>query len=1015
MSSRRRCMSEVTDCAKCDTNDESDVKHTKSGDQNNSQIPRYIGGGRQRRHSDSQSKSGVTHNHQTNAHSSNGCLIHGIRSSNDNLLYQMLQTLDLSNNQIPDQIRTIHENHVCSNIGKSRSVPTSKLTSRQTTPFSTPSTPTDSRRLSANRSTLSHTSSPLRQSKSSLTMPSSYSNRTTSQKTFAEYMPLCELQKGLQKGEIVEGVLRINPRNYTDAYISAPEGGLDIYVGGMIDRNRSLNGDKVAVKLNECKDWKILYDTLRVNYHEWGQDLEGIYLKYNTHTKEAVNLIANCSNSTLSHIEIIDENDEDLEEKSLSVSLSPDSIDTKLSNDNDVNESVVKIDETSDTKSKPKKKRSRNKKKNKSDVKPNANESVVNKTGKVVKVFDELSKRIDRIRGISVEHLMEALFWKKFIQKTGKVVSIVESNHIRIAGGKLTHMKDKNQNWALFVPNDSRFPRLRIPMNLCPHDFYYHPQHYSDTLFVAKIEEWKTTDHFPSGSLIRQLGNAGDIDVESDLILIENNIESEEFPDEAYYGLPNITDNEWEDLNSQWTIPDKEIHYRRDFRNECVFTIDPSTARDLDDALSIKLIDDDLFEVGVHIADVSHFLKEDMPLDEIARRRTTSIYLVQKVIPMLPQILCEKLCSLNAGEDKLSFSVVWMIDKNGDIVSEWFGRTIIRSCVKLSYELAQDMINDSNHKETGLPIGFSPYIYRDSNKLVEELMLLANMAVAHKIYNTFCETGFLRNHPPPSEDALRDFNKFCDYNGFHVDTSSSLLLNQTLETIVNNDPNISRVVAHYLLKTMQMARYVCPGMESASLHHYALNVPLYTHFTSPIRRYADVIVHRLLAASLSYCPQIKDSPTDLHRLAQRCNDKKLASRIVSEKSAHLFLNCYIKHIHKMETKAIVVQVYDHSFDVMVINCGIISRVYVDPLPLKQFTFSTKHGKNELVLEWIDSTDSLPKELCKQTITACLIVRIQVSVNEEDSSKLNTLLQHPNGNFIQNQFIKTTNTQSISKS
>ncbi|CAG2110099.1 unnamed protein product [Medioppia subpectinata] len=645
-----------------------------------------------------------------------------------------------------------------------------------------------------------------------------------------------------------------------------------------------------------------------------------------------------------------------------------------------------------------------------------------------------------------MESLLRLTFCESFIQRTGQVVAICEAIHSRIAGGRLAHMKERNQNWALFIPNDSRMPRLRIPMNTCPPDFFHHSQHYSQSLFVAQLHEWKTTDHFPSGVLLKHLGNSGDIEAESEMILTENQIEFDEFPNEALFGLPNIVDDEWNDSGNQWHIPERELQYRRDFRNECVFTIDPSTARDLDDALSVKRLNDGNLEIGVHIADVSYFVKEGMPLDEIARRRTTSVYLVQKVIPMLPRILCERLCSLNSGEEKLTFSVVWIIDKSGDILEEWFGRTIIKSCIKLSYELAQDMLDQPNRqwqpyelptihgrwsaqqisesvnllneiavklrkhrfesgalkidklklhfildKESGLPSGFTPYVYKDSNRLIEEFMLLANMAVAHRIYKKFDEKAFLRCHPQPSENGIKDFNYFCKCNGFQVDTSTSLTLQRTLEAIVNNDENISRVVANFLLKAMQMATYCCPGMQSSgqTLHHYALNVPLYTHFTSPIRRYADVIVHRLLSASLSYTPEISDSMKDLHRLAKTCNDKKLSARLASESSSRLFLNIYVKHIGKMETKGIVVQVFDHSFDVMVINCGTICRVYLNQLPLKKFTFETTHGKNQLILEWTDSTRS------PLTITACLMVGIQVSINEDDITKLNAVLRHPN--------------------
>lgn len=225
-------------------------------------------------------------------------------------------------------------------------------------------------------------------------------------------------------------------------------------------------------------------------------------------------------------------------------------------------------------------------------------------------------------------------------------------------------------------------------------------------------------------------------------------------------------------------------------RDECIFTIDPPTARDLDDALHCKKIGDDLYEVGVHIADVSHFVSPESPVDNIASRRCTSVYLVQRVIPMLPRVLCDNLCSLHPGVDRLAFSVVWKINSKGEIKGEWFGRTIIHSCIQMSYDHAQSFIDAEQNgdevsseifpeisgkwtvnnlkqkvlvlhtisqnmrkrrmdngalrldqiklsylinSETGMPDACFKYEYKKSNELIEEFMLLANIAVAHKL------------------------------------------------------------------------------------------------------------------------------------------------------------------------------------------------------------------------------------------------------------------------------------------
>lgn len=186
----------------------------------------------------------------------------------------------------------------------------------------------------------------------------------------------------------------------------------------------------------------------------------------------------------------------------------------------------------------------------------------------------------------------------------------------------------------------------------------------------------------------RCIGKDGDVEVETEAFLIENGIDFSEFKDEVVKSLPQVP----------WKIPASEFDYRRDLRKLCIFTIDPSTARDLDDALHCIKIDEDTYEIGVHIADVSYFVPEDSPIDKCAVDRATSVYLVQKVIPMLPRLLCEELCSLNPLLDRLTFSVIWRIKSNGDIIDEWFGRTVINSAVKLSYEHAQMFIENPDEQ-----------------------------------------------------------------------------------------------------------------------------------------------------------------------------------------------------------------------------------------------------------------------------------------------------------------------------
>jgi exoribonuclease R len=378
----------------------------------------------------------------------------------------------------------------------------------------------------------------------------------------------------------------------------------------------------------------------------------------------------------------------------------------------------------------------------------------------------------------------------QFLQRCGRVVNIVEFKHNRCAVGILKPHADRNPRCALFSPSDSRIPRLNIPMGQCPDMFLQKYQEFSGTLFLARIDSWDYPGK-ATGSLIKNLGDTDDINARTDAILYDLNIDFQEFSQEVLDDLPAN--------HADWSIPEAEVKLRREFRGECVFTSDPKTARDLDDALSVSPTDDGNYTVGVHIADVAYFVREGTNLDRSASERTTSTYLAQRVIPMLPRPLCENLCSLNPGVDRLSYSVEWTIDSEGKILSEWFGRTVIRSCVKLSYDHAQMMIDEPDRitweegiipgiqepysqetisqkvnmlqklalilrakRETngylkisqpklafelnseGMPYSFKVYEHKHSNRLIEEFMLLANMAVARKIYTIFPELAVLR-------------------------------------------------------------------------------------------------------------------------------------------------------------------------------------------------------------------------------------------------------------------------------
>uniref|UniRef100_A0A8C9RNY7 DIS3-like exonuclease 2 n=1 Tax=Scleropages formosus TaxID=113540 RepID=A0A8C9RNY7_SCLFO len=685
---------------------------------------------------------------------------------------------------------------------------------------------------------------------------------------FEAYMSSEEVSAGLKRGELIQGPLRINPKKYHEAFIPSPDGTRDLFLDGVAARNRALNGDIVVVKVLPRDQWKVMKsdtDGEGSSEQESGTDRAGA----------PAGSKVTCSSADV----IVEAQYSDGEEEQTHT--------------------------------------------------------------------DALATRVEKMNiktlGSTSNFLEPQNVADKFLQRTAKVVYIMEQKHSRAATGFLRFLSDKN--FAMFSPMDHRVPRVNVPLADCPEDFPTRPGDYTNTLFVCRITDWPDDSTFAEGQLLKSLGMAGEIEPETEGILTDYDVDFSDFSDEVLQCLP-------QDL--PWIISPEELLKRRDLREECIFTIDPSTARDLDDALSCRLLPDGNFEVGVHIADVSYFVQEGSALDLIASRRATSVYLVQKVIPMLPRLLCEELCSLNPMTDRLTFSVIWKLTPEGKILSEWFGRSMIRSCVKLSYDHAQSMIDspdtlldpkvlppcDPKHpvdeihravvdlhrlaqklraqrfqggalrldqlklaftldRETGMPQGCYIYQYRDSNKLVEEFMLLANMAVAHQVYRSFPQQALLRRHPPPQAKLVDDLMEFCDQMGLNLDFSSAGALHRSLHETLGMDEYSSarkEVLTHMCSRPMQMAVYYCTGVlkEEALFRHYALNVPFYTHFTSPIRRYADVLVHRLLATSLACGPHLGLESDDIQKQASHCNDKKTASKRVQELSCELFFSVFVK-------------------------------------------------------------------------------------------------------------------------
>ncbi|XP_042484421.1 DIS3-like exonuclease 2, partial [Macadamia integrifolia] len=672
---------------------------------------------------------------------------------------------------------------------------------------------------------------------------------------------------------------------------------------------------------------------------------------------------------------------------------------------------------------------------------------------------------------------MLSLFPSK--RPTGRVVAIVESSRRRDAvvgflgvkqwlSFKELNKKDakKNKNSMPFssreyiklTPIDPRFPKMNVSVKSLP-DCIQERLRDGDSmvemeLVAARIADWREESCLPQAHVMHILGHGGEIESQIAAILFQYAIRHDDFSTESLSCLPNVP----------WVVPGEELERRKDLRNLCIFTIDPSSARDLDDALSVEKLSNDIFRVGVHVADVSFFVLPDTALDIEAQMRCTSVYLLQHKIPMLPPLLSENLGSLVPGADRLAFSIFWDIDLSGNILDRWIGRTVIRSCCKLSYDHVQYIIDGSINVENlrsvengwpalhgqfgwhdvfgsvkilnkisqtlkdnrfkdgalhlenselvllfdecGIPYDSKLYERKDSNFLVEEFMLLANRTAAEVISRAFPDCALLRRHPEPNLRKLKEFEAFWRKHGLEVDISSSAQLQRSLWKIrekLKDDPVLFDVLISYASKPMQLAAYFCTGYlkdKENEWAHYSLAVPLYTHFTSSLRRYPDIVVHRTLTAAIEaedmYLKQQKVQQLKLIKgkhikqkcftgiyfdkdaaeskdgrealsaaalmyrvpctevltdVAAYCNERMLASRHAEDAGDKLYLWVLLKKKETLILEAKVMGLGPKFMNIYIHKLAIERRIYYDDV-------------DGLTAEWLETTSTLVLDLCK---------------------------------------------------
>ncbi len=388
---------------------------------------------------------------------------------------------------------------------------------------------------------------------------------------------------------------------------------------------------------------------------------------------------------------------------------------------------------------------------------------------------------------------------------------------------------------------------------------------------IAKINEWPALARSPFGEIIEVLGDAGNNDAEMHAILAEF---------ELPHKFPKNVDKAAEKIPME--IPEEEYKKRRDVRDVTTFTIDPEDAKDFDDALSLRQLENGNWEVGIHIADVTHYVTSNSIIEEEAQNRATSVYLVDRVVPMLPERLSNGVCSLRPKEDKLCFSAIFEINEEADVLNQWFGKTVIHSNRRFTYDEAQEIIETGkgelademqklnelaeqlrekrfkkgsiafdrveikfNIDEKGKPLSVYFKEAKESNKLIEEFMLLANKRVAEFIgkQKKSAKTFVYRIHDKPDPDKLVSFNAFIHRFGYGIQLTTPNAISNSMNNLLNNvkGKKEQNVVETLAIRTMAKAEY-----STRNIGHYGLGFDYYTHFTSPIRRYPDMMVHRLL-------------------------------------------------------------------------------------------------------------------------------------------------------------------------
>ncbi|XP_020612020.1 exosome complex exonuclease RRP44-like [Orbicella faveolata] len=665
-------------------------------------------------------------------------------------------------------------------------------------------------------------------------------DKKTKKLIYPEHLPLTKIQVGLKSGKYLQGAFHRSRENYTEAYVFVHDDDKQIFLQGLVNLNRAVHEDIVAVEILPKKQWT-------------------------------------CPSSVVT---------------------------TTLPTGDDDND-----DDDSDL----------------------MTESQKEGTNKVL---------------------------------SGKVVGIIKRNW-RPYCGILSKSAKPEGTRHLFVAAERRIPRIVIETRQAAS--------LEGQRIVVSIDSWPQHSKYPVGHFVRKLGAIGDKETENEVLLLERDVPHLPFSAAVQKDLPVMP----------WKITDEDVESRLDLRHLAVCSIDPPGCTDIDDALHWRLLENGNYEVGVHIADVTHFIRPGTALDDEAANRATTVYLTDKRIDMVPGLLSSDLCSLRSNVDRLAFSSIWEMTPQAEIVTTKFTKSIICSRMSFTYAEAQMRIDDPSQddeitqslrhlnqlakilkqkrieqgaltlaspevrfhidSETHDPVDLQTKELKETNSLVEEFMLLANISVAKKIFQHFPEFAVLRRHPSPPPANYDILVKAARSKGIHLEVDSAKSLAVSLNAAhIPDEPYFNTLLRVMATRCMMQAVYFCSGMiAEEDFQHYGLATPIYTHFTSPIRRYSDIMVHRLLAVAIGALDSYPDllSKVKTQKLCNHLNFRHKMAQYAARDSIDLHCQLFFQGKAVTEEEAFVLFVRKNALQVLIPKYGLEGTVFMDKQTDSAVTFN----------------------------------------------------------------------------